>query len=324
MKAFNILVSHQDNNRSNLTIMELPLHYDLDVFEEYYTDYLKEYGKDTLMQVVKTDSLIDYYSYFVSEKGDVITFKNEYNVYVNGKIETKNINDIVFIITNTVGKYLKERIENYVEINDDSLKEFIIYITKHYEGELEYLTAIIAKSEYSGRFYEFDLRLVDFIITHLRCWYGRYFLNKFSENSKIEIVKIFRFLKNKKVENNQTTQPKLVEIPELKTEPNNKGEVSIKIQNLSLEAFLGNSDTLYLFKYLCENFYGSGARFTELTKYNQIFFFLNYQENLPKEPFKKLVNEIYGFNYGNSEIKGETKKHQTTLNNLSKLYKEQK
>lgn len=194
--------------------MELPLHYDLDIFEEYYTDYLKGYEKDTLMQVVKTDRLIDYYSYFVSEKGGVITFKNEFDVYVDGKIETKKINDIVFIITSTVDKYLKERIENYVEINDDSLKEFITDITKHYEEELEYLTKHIESCENNGKFYELDLRLVDFFITHLRCFYGRYYLNKFSENSKNEIVKIFRFLKNEKVENNQTTQLSPVEIPD--------------------------------------------------------------------------------------------------------------
>lgn len=279
--------------------MELPLHYDLDVFKEYYTDYLEGYEKDTLMQVVKTDRLIDYYSYFVSEKGDVITFKNEYEVYIDGKIDSIKINDIVFIITSTVSKYLKERIENYVEINDDSLKEFIINITKHYEEELQYLTAIIAKSEYSGRFYELDLRLVDFIITHLRCWHGRYFLNEFSENSKIEIVKIFRFLKNNQVENNQTAQPQPVEVPELKTEPYNEKERGSNVPyKLALLHEMKVIETLNL----------------QFPSKSDIFRILKFLVGGNEDNIKDYYNSIYG-NYS-----GERQINETHISTAKQIY----
>lgn len=77
-----------------------------------------------------------------------------------------------------------------------------------------------------------------------------------------------------------------------------------------------------LLKYLSENFTSTDKRFNDLTKYNQIYRFLNEGRdyNIEHRAYKKLIKELFSFDYGNSEIKGQTQKHITQLENLALNY----
>lgn len=86
--------------------------------------------------------------------------------------------------------------------------------------------------------------------------------------------------------------------------------------------FNGDMTKLKLLDYLNENFNQRNKSFTELTKFNQIFYFLNEKVKISKERYKDLVLERYNFNYDGRDIKGETDSHQKTLVNLEIYFKE--
>lgn len=81
-----------------------------------------------------------------------------------------------------------------------------------------------------------------------------------------------------------------------------------------------------LLKYLAENFTSTNKRFTELTKFNQIYRFLNKGKvyNIEHTSYKQIVNKLFDFNYHRREIKGETEKHQIQLEKIEKNYYESK
>lgn len=83
-----------------------------------------------------------------------------------------------------------------------------------------------------------------------------------------------------------------------------------------------NQIDINLLKYLSENFSSTDKRFNELTKYNQIYRFLNEGRdyNIEHRAYKNLIKELFHFDYLNREIKGETPKHLTQLENLSLIY----
>lgn len=86
--------------------------------------------------------------------------------------------------------------------------------------------------------------------------------------------------------------------------------------------FKGDLTKIELLKYLSENFYSTNAKFTDLTKYNQIYRYFNDQAttNLEKKAYQGLIKELFGFDYGKREIKGSTIKHLEQLKNLSILF----
>lgn len=87
---------------------------------------------------------------------------------------------------------------------------------------------------------------------------------------------------------------------------------------------------LDLLKYLSDEFNVDDERFTELTKYNHIYFYLfPIPENDTKEQrakhksYKKLIHTEFGFNYGNSQIKvHDTETHIKQLNDLEYKFKQ--
>ena len=81
-----------------------------------------------------------------------------------------------------------------------------------------------------------------------------------------------------------------------------------------------------LLKYLSENFTSTDKRFNDLTKYNQIYRFLNEGRdyNIEHRAYKILINKLFGFEYLNREIKGQTQKHLTQLENLALNYNNSK
>ncbi|ASV77963.1 hypothetical protein M2T70_04725 [Elizabethkingia anophelis] len=78
-----------------------------------------------------------------------------------------------------------------------------------------------------------------------------------------------------------------------------------------------------LLTYLSENFISADKRFKNLTKYNHIYRFLNKDRdyNIEHRAYKILIKELFNFDYGSSEIKGETKKHMDQLDRLEYNYK---
>lgn len=90
---------------------------------------------------------------------------------------------------------------------------------------------------------------------------------------------------------------------------------------LADEVFSGDFSKLELLKYFSENFFVTAKKFTDLTKYNQIYFFLNSGAKIPQTPYKKLIKEMFGFDYENREIKGITDSHQINLENKYKDFK---
>lgn len=81
-----------------------------------------------------------------------------------------------------------------------------------------------------------------------------------------------------------------------------------------------------LLKYLSENFTSSYKRFNDLTKYNQIYRFLNEGRdyNIEHRAYKNLIKELFDFDYFDREIKGQTQKHLTQLENLALNYNNSK
>lgn len=78
-----------------------------------------------------------------------------------------------------------------------------------------------------------------------------------------------------------------------------------------------------LLKYLSENFTSTDKRFSDLTRYNQIYRFLNEGRdyNLEHRAYKKLIKDLFGFDYLNREIsKVQTPKHLTQLETLALNY----
>ena len=88
-----------------------------------------------------------------------------------------------------------------------------------------------------------------------------------------------------------------------------------EILKLADEVFSGDTSKLELLKYLSDNFTVTAKNFTDLTKYNQIYFYLNRTEKIPQNPYKRLIKKVFDFDYNNSEIKGRTETHQITLQN---------
>ncbi len=87
-----------------------------------------------------------------------------------------------------------------------------------------------------------------------------------------------------------------------------------------------NQIDIGLLKYLSENFTSSYKRFNDLTKYNQIYRFLNEGRdyNIEHRAYKNLIKELFNFDYLNREISMGTQKHLTQLENLALNYNNSK
>ncbi len=130
-------------------------------------------------------------------------------------------------------------------------------------------------------------------------------------------IKEFFINKNYLIETT-TLQTEILGIPKTETNKPEFSENIIKIANI---VFSADTEKLELLRYFEENFSGYRNDFTDLTKYNQIYFYFNFIQKIPKKPYQLLIKELFGFDYGKSEIKGENEVHQTTLKNLHSNFK---
>lgn len=94
------------------------------------------------------------------------------------------------------------------------------------------------------------------------------------------------------------------------------------VERLAFTIFQGDMTKFKLLDYFFENFNQTNKSFTDLTKFNQIFYFLNEKEKVSKDRYKELVLKRYSFEYNGRDIKGETSTHQKTLENLEILFNE--
>lgn len=92
-----------------------------------------------------------------------------------------------------------------------------------------------------------------------------------------------------------------------------------KIENIDPQTGID----IELLKYLSDNFKGGK---TPLTKYNQIYRYFNEDRdiNITQIAYKNLIMELFKFDYANSYITREVKKHMDTLKNLAIYYRDSK
>lgn len=99
-------------------------------------------------------------------------------------------------------------------------------------------------------------------------------------------------------------------------------QYSLEVQKYANAFFKGDLSKLKLLEYFSENFSSTNEKFNDLTKYNHIYRYFNEQEtsNLEKTAYKNLIRELFRFEYGNREIKGNTLKYIEQLENLAIQY----
>jgi len=150
---------------------------------------------------------------------------------------------------------------------------------------------------------------------------------KISKILRKEAFKIATYLKNEilkiEIKNTEDRGGKIADL-------NNVFQYSKEIRDYA-RAFFGDLSKIELLKYLSTNFISTSKKFTELTKYNQIFAYFHdvHSENeenksrsekipyVEKQAYKNLIKELFGFEYYGSEIKGSTPKHIEQLKKLA-------
>ncbi|MHA6697044.1 hypothetical protein [Chryseobacterium sp. A321] len=274
--------------------MELPFYDTFHDFKEYYEDNLvndPDLSRLELLRVyqkIYTDKGNEFAVLFSECSGKLFHLANDYNFYIS-HINLTNEMPQTFIsgahglIVNQIVKELRHRKAEITKLD----LEFISDHCKQYQKLCKDLDVV-----------NWNLKNIDQI------------LNLIAEQINFEKIAI-----------------KLAPGKEPETIPETPQQLPKDIpytgdNTIYTIAFLGDDYKLKLFQYLADNFTGYGRRFTDLTKFNQIFFYLNYSEKLPKELYKKWVIDFCGFDYGDREIKGKTETHQTTLSNLEKQFKE--
>ena len=78
-----------------------------------------------------------------------------------------------------------------------------------------------------------------------------------------------------------------------------------------------------LLQYISESFNRKDNRFSELTKYNHIYRYFNQglDYNIEHKAYKELIKNMFGFDYGNRDITGYTKKHIDKIEEIANNYK---
>ncbi|MCE3076735.1 hypothetical protein [Chryseobacterium gwangjuense] len=98
-----------------------------------------------------------------------------------------------------------------------------------------------------------------------------------------------------------------------------------ELQQMINVVFSGDGDMVNLLKYFSDNFTSTYKKFTNLTKYNQIYYYFNVDDiKIEQAAYKRLIMLLFEFDYKKSEIKGVSPKHQMTLDNLKISYNNSK
>ncbi len=203
--------------------------------------------------------------------------------------------------------YKYAKIFSDLPFEEERLEEEKEYIEKEF-GFFHIITVL--------REYEFDDRYITLENT-----------KRLSKILRTEAFKITNYLKNEILK----SEIKSTEEKEGKTADLNKVfQYSKEVRDYA-RAFFGDLSKIELLKYLSVNFTSTNQKFTDLTKYNQIFAyfhdvhseneeFKSKSERIPyveKQAYKNLIKELFGFEYGGSEIKGNTSKHIEQLKKLA-------
>lgn len=275
--------------------MELPIYETLEEFKEYYEDALNEYEGSKL-------NLLRDYEKKYKQIGNDFTEKH--------KKYSDEISDIFDQLPSAVkiceNEFSNSAINDLFSIGNIDQKDFLIKTIRNFdENLLTSRTLILLERLYQlkellasndAEFYSYD----------------------------VQMLGILTFIEGEKQREKDKLLKKNSEEPILEPESFDPKKYTKKINQLADEVFSADKEKLSLLEYLADNFSSSANNFTELTKYNQIYFYLNRQNKystIPQAPYKKLIKEMFGFDYGKSEIKGETPKHQTQLRNKALYFK---
>ncbi|MDM1557482.1 MULTISPECIES: hypothetical protein [Chryseobacterium] len=140
---------------------------------------------------------------------------------------------------------------------------------------------------------------------------------KISKILRKECGRIASYLKNE-ILKEEIAKNKEKDLSEL----NSFFQYSLDVQKYANAFFKGDLSKIKLLEYLSKNFSSTNDKFNDLTKYNHIYKYFNEQEtsNLEKTAYKNLIRELFAFEYGNREIKGNTLKYIEQLENLAIQY----
>jgi hypothetical protein len=195
-----------------------------------------------------------------------------------------------------------EKYRNCILFFDGSTNEEINTNKKHFE---------FIKEIYIDKFNFYTTLRKELEIAELTgVWSNNIFTEGYATNYEDMGVNILHsYIKQNPLQPDQTQQ----------TEPEpNTIDIGEKTQNKFSNIDIDEN----LLKFLSENFTSTDKRFNDLTKYNQIYRFLNEGRdyNIEHRAYKLIIKELFGFDYLNREIKGQTQKHQTQLENLAHTY----
>ncbi len=300
--------------------MEIPFYYSFKDFEQYFEDDFLKLSRtyQSLDKSVFSDLFKERFNEenVIKIKKDLIFVCDVLTKRIHNNLEfyREYVNFIDFDIDNLqkldIYNFTDENNDSLFKPDEDEINDFEKY---HYAIDENFIL-----NEHLEKIHQFievvknpDFGLSWSVVRNNLDFKNVKFLvqpNKEKFNDFILTIKrINKFFENKE---NLTT-----EIKDFATEKINI-ETPDNILKIANVVFSAETKNLELLKYFVENFSGYRKDFTELTKFNQIYFYFNYLQKVPKQPYQKLIMEMFGFDYENSEIKGENLTHQTTLKNL--------
>lgn len=257
-----------------------------------YDEFIRNYDND--FQCFK----LKYFD--VNENEFVNELKKLYKIAINNVTLVNNEDyGCIDTVASTTGRDLNYKIyNNIISVNANNISEFDLVLINQFNFTfnkiLEYLKQKSKIYEDEG-----DKEKVN---------------SKNSENSSFECPQEYL----------EITQDEFKQ--ELKLNPNHlSSEYSDDVMKMANLVFFGEWKTLDILYYLNDNFDCEAKNFTQLTKFNQIYFFLNrsLQDSggtVPKGSYKSLIKRLFKFEYDSSDVKGYTEKHQITLGNLLKAF----
>ena len=258
-----------------------------DLLEEYKLDFFKRYE----------ELKVHYLDFLNIEKNKIISIlKNQREICKNGLLEYLDENGDTAEFFKLCGKHTIQILEDYKNkilqeknVDSDTIYDISTDILEDY-GLMEYTDE--------------NLETEDFLIEYLKTYTYSFFFPDY----EISKHRIYNFIENEI----------LITTKDIK----NKSESESEIENIPLKDAETGID-IDLLKYLSDNFKGGK---TPLTKYNQIYRYFSDGEdiNIPQIPYKKLIEKLFGFNYGKSDITRAITKHTNTLKNHAINYKDSK
>ena len=300
---------------------QMPLIFEWAIFEEQYQNLLYDYLK-SFPNATEHNFKQEYkkkYKFLIKQKNNELTFKETFLIEIETPTEliSKKVSteDLLLILSKPIRNYLNSLYDKYYDIN---CTLNLIAKTKNF---LKFNLINGVKINYLGKKCNIGYNVLRFLFEIITVSYDRYYIDENRYNLlKYDILKIYEFLSRKtaKVDSIDTKNKELKwrnltqtdnKIPEFEDKINEEVQ-KIIINNFTVDQF---SDLMYL----VENFEGNNIRFTDLTKFNQIYYYF-YNTKITQSDYKRLVKLKFNFDYNDRVIKGKNDNNQIKLDNLLK------